>query len=153
MHAMAGSSDDELFRVFKRKTSNKEKAVELLTQCNLSGISIKNLVDSNKKHKSLLQRACILGWIDVWTSLITEYKCDPRYHVDVNGDTVLHTACQYGHVEVVRCLVSKPWSMDPLMKNKNGDTPLDYSDKYSHVRNYLDSILGKDFKRVHRVTD
>ncbi len=148
---MDGSSDelvDELFRVFRRKTSNKEKAVELLSQCSLSGISIKDLFDENDSHKSLLQQACILGWIDIFSnSLITEYKCDPRAHVDDNGDTVLHTACQYGHVDLVRCLVSKPWSMDPLMKpNKKEFTPLDYSNNYSHVRKYLDSILGKDFK-------
>ncbi len=137
---------EELFRFFRRKSSDKQKAIDLLRQYKVLGNQVEVLVDINHNHKSLLQRACILGWINVWTSLIEEYKCDPRFHVDDNGDTVLHTACLYGHVDLVRRLVSKPWSMDPLMKNINGVTPLEYSNKYSHVRKYLNSILGKDFK-------
>ena len=135
----------DLFLAFRRKTSNKKKAIELLCQCNMLRIAIKDLVDAKKNRKSLLQQACILGWIDIFTLLITDYYCDPRYHIDDNGNTVLHTSCQYGRINLVRCLVSKRWCMDPLMKNKSGVTALDYSKEHGHidVTNDLENILGK----------
>ena len=140
-------ASSELFEYFRQKTSNKAKGIELLRQYNDSGIAIKDLVDT-KKQKSLLQRACILRWFDVWDLLITEYQCDPRYHRDVNGDTVLHTACYCGHIDLVRLLVSKPWSMDPLQKNKDGLTPLSFSEEsgHSNITKYLKSIVGEHFE-------
>ena len=134
-------SKEDLFKCFRRKTSNKREAIDRIRRYN-SETPLKDLVDTKEYNcKSLLQWAGIREWSDVCEMLINDHHCDPFYEDD-NKWTVLHNVCRNGYIDLVRYFVSKPFEMDPLKKNKDGDTPLDFSKQfgYTDITKYLESI-------------
>ena len=134
---------EDLFSCFRRKTSNKARAIQLIREYKHPEIPIKDLVDTKEHNsKSLLQWAGIGGWSDVCELLINDYQCDPLYE-DENNWTVLHDVCCNGHVDLVRYFTTERWAMNPLKKNKDGDTPLDLSIKhgYNDITSCLESVI------------
>ena len=137
-------SKEDLFASFRRKSSHKDRAIDLIRRYNKPETPLKDLVDTKEHNcKSLLQWASIRGWSDVCELLIRDHQCDPLYE-DENNWTVLHNVCRNGHFDLVRYYVSKPFFMDHLKKNKQGTTPLDYSIDHGHtdITDYLKSIIG-----------
>ena len=136
---------EDIFASFRRKSSHKDRAIDLIQRYNNPETPLKDLVDTKEhNYKSLLQWASIRGWSDVCELLIRDHQCDPFYE-DENDWTVLHNVCCKGHFDLVRYYVSKPFLMDPLKKNKQGTTPLDYSIHHglTDISDYLKSIIGK----------
>ena len=95
----------------------KEEAIKLLLSVD-NPHKIKDVC-----NRTILHWACLHGWTEIVTNLISEYPFDPQCR-DNTGNTPLHDAClQRGNLEIVQFLVNV-CKCDSMRKNNQGKTPL-----------------------------
>ena len=95
-----------------------------------TGISCSSSPMKEVSNASLLQLACINGWLKVVEVLVTKHNCSLAYTND-SGYNCLHYACAEGHDDIVCYLVNK-MSVDANASCDDGKTALHFASICDH---------------------